>query len=345
MDMISKQSISTLAFALTASSLLSSCAPDVATVEQMPAASPASAVGTATGAGKMKLYIWSKDPATPPQNKMVDFAPKFAYAYPETVAGERTLWIVVSDQSPDTGVLNNGDDRARTLDMWCGDKHAMFQALQLDSRDAPMASRGCGGDGRPNVAQLSADSTMGDRGRADLKTNDGKRIDGSMAIGLGMGGSNDGAGSFAETTGDYTFATDIAPLTLRDRVAATGDEHASGIPGAKAALQNYWKTAGSANKAEELFALFTPERHAQAVAQNAELVAASPEFATRMFDNFKEEHAKSITITGAKAIGAAAVVNFDMPLGDTKMNCQTLMLQFEGAWKVGSETCKVAAKS
>jgi hypothetical protein len=341
MVMTSKHCVATLALVLSASSLLSSCGrePEVAaTIEQMPPSLPPTATGTASGAGKMELVIWNKDPAILAETRDVEFAPKFSYAYPAIVRGERTIWVVVSDQAPETGVLDNADDRSEALRMWCGEKHSKFAALQIDSHSEPSALHTCSGDGRVDSATLVADMKAGTRGRIDFKVNDGKRLEGGIITGAGnqiVGGAE----SFMETTGDYHFTADLAPVSLRDRVLTIGDEHASGVAGAKAAFQKYWKAAGSAKTAEDIDPWFTPERRAHAAAQIAGLVTVAPAAVQRVFNTFTEAHTNSATITGGKAIGAAASVSWEMSLGETKMTCQTLMLQLEGAWKVGNEIC------
>src|SRR5690348_11045247 len=107
--------LTALAFALDTAPLVSSCSADVATVETMPPAPPATAVGTASGSGHMEQVIWGKDASAPPERKQLDFAPTFSYAFPETVDGQRTLWLVVADQSPDVATLDGADDRVSAL--------------------------------------------------------------------------------------------------------------------------------------------------------------------------------------------------------------------------------------
>jgi hypothetical protein len=290
----------------------------------------------------MELYIWGKDSSTPPEKKKVDFVAKYAYAYPETVNGQRTLWMVVADQSPDSAALDNVDDRNSALLEWCGKQHARYSALKLDSHNKPMASRVCAGDGRADSSRLSEDSTMSSRGKAELTVNDGKRVEGSMVTGAGSKRVGDKE-SFYEITGDYHLSTDVAAPTLRDRVLAGGDEKASGIPGAKAAFLKYWKAAGNTKTVEEISPWFTPERQAHSARQQAEM-AELGNMAKSMLEQYNKEHSGTPSIASARAIGAAAVVTSESTSGDAKLTCQTLLLQLQGTWKVGNENCAWQAK-
>jgi len=331
-----------LLLALSVLPMLSSCGEDVATVEKMPPSPPPTAVGTASGSGSLTQIVWGNDPNTPPEHKNVELTAKFAYAYPSLDNGERTVWMVATDQAPDTAAIDAADDRSDALRAWCGKAHANFSALQLDSQGKAKQSLACAGDGRLDSAHLSEDSTMSSRGKSELTVNDGKRVEGTFKTGVGSMRVGDQE-SFAETAGDYHIAADLAPLTLRDRVATSGDDHATGVPGAKAAFLKYWKAAGSAKSLAEIEPWFTADRQAHTQSQMAEVAKMGwpPE---RMLKMFSEGHAGTPNITAAKAIGAAAVVTADAASGDGALTCQTLMLQMQGAWKVGDERCRMQAK-
>jgi hypothetical protein len=131
---------------------------------------------------------------------------------------------------------------------------------------------------------------------------------------------------------------------LRDRVQAGGDEHASGLPGAKAALLEYFTAAGKSKSLADIAAWLTPERRAVAEAKFAEAEKVAPTFATRMYEAFTKAHSKAPKVTAVKAIGAAAVITFEMQGSGRTMNCETLLLQIEGAWKVGDENCQLPEK-
>ena len=326
-----------VALALGVAPLLTSCGDDAPTIETMPPSPPASVVGSASGNGTMEQTIWSDDPNTPPERKKVDFAAKFAYVYPAAADTQRTLWVIVADQSPDTAKLDAADDRSSWLRDWCGDQHAKFVAMELDSDAKPMESRVCPGDGRLDVSHLSEESKMGTRGQATLGKNDGKHIEGGMLTGMGSRTVGDKE-SIYEISGDYRFAADLAPATLRDRVLADGDEKASGVRGAKAAYLKYWKAAGGAKTIEEMTPWFTPERQANNTRQMAEL-AKFGNMAKRAVEMYAAEHSKSPDITAAKAIGAAVVVTSEADDGGARMICRTLLLQLQGTWKVGDEKC------
>lgn len=327
-----------VAFALVACPLMSACGEDAATVEKMPPPPPATVVGTASGSGELEQVVWGSNPAAPPERKKVQFAAKFSYAWPELVDGQRTLWLVVTDQSPDVATLDAAEDRSSALRNWCGNKHANYSAVQLDSHGVPMASSACAGDGRASGHRLSADSTMGDRATVVLAVNDGKRIDGRVVTGVGSTTVGDKE-SIAEVTGDFTLKAAVAAPTLRDRVIESGDDKASGIPGAKAALLKYWKAAAAAKSFDEMAPYFTPERQAASAAQTKEL-ADMGNMGKRMLEMYTKGHAQVPTVTAAKAIGAAAVLTSESNPGNGKQSCQTFLLQIDGVWKVGDERCK-----
>lgn len=331
-----------LLLALAAAPLITSCGEQAATVEKMPPSPPPTAVGTASGTGTLKQIVWGKDPNVPPETKKVELAAKFAYAYPSIENGERTLWMVAADQAPDTATIDAADDRSDALRVWCEKAHANFSALQVDSHGKAKQSLACAADGRLDSARLSEDSTMGDRGKSELTVNDGKRLEATFTTGVGSMRVGEKE-SFAETTGEYRVAADLAPLTLRDRVATTGDDRATGVPGAKSAFLKYWKAAGSAKTLADIDPWFTPDRHAHIEAQTAEMakIGWKPE---RMMTMFAKGHAGTPNVIGAKAIGAAAVVNTEAASEDGVTTCQTLMLQLQGAWKVGDERCRSRAK-
>jgi hypothetical protein len=326
-----------IAASLIAASLSGCNAEPAATVEKMPPAPPPTAVGKASGKGTLE-FVEFGDPSQPPKRSNVEFSPTFAYAWPAMSEGHRTLWIVVTDQAPDTAALDRTEDRQQAWHKACADKHVRYTALQLDDKGAPIASERCAGDGSPSNARLGPDMVMGDRGSVKLDVNDGKHVKGGMAIGVGMQRVGE-VESFAETTGEYTFDVDVAPPNLRDRVLADGDEKASGVPGAKAALVKYFAAAGASKSLADVAPWLTPERRATAEAQDAEAKAIAPKFAERTWQMFVSAHASPPTFTGAKAIGAAAVISSQIRSGDRLLDCQTLMLQIDGAWKVGDEDC------
>lgn len=327
------------AIAVLAATSLAGCgAEPAATLEKMPPAPPPTAVGKASGKGMLELVTWGKDPSQPPQTSKVDFAPAFAYAYPAIADGQKTLWIVVTDQAPDSAALDGADSREFAWRQACADKHVRYTALQVDSKGTPMESQRCAGDGRATTAKLGPDMVMGDRGSVAFDVNDGKHVKGSMAIGSGMQRVGD-VESFAETTGEYQFDVDLSPPTLRDRVLADGDEKASGIPGAKAALVKYFAAAAASKGLADIASWLTPERRVRAEAQDSEAKSMSPKFLERMHAMFAAAHAHAPTFTGAKAIGAAAVITAQISEGNRNLSCQTLMLQIDGAWKVGDENC------
>lgn len=310
-----------------------------ATVEAMPPAPPPTAVGKASGKGVLEFTRWSEDPNKPPQTEKVDFEPAFAYAWPATGSGGKTLWIVLTDQAPDTAAIDTAENRDAVLSRSCAEKRLRYTALHVDAKGNPVELRRCSGDGSSHTAMLGPDMVMGDRASIKLDVNDGKRLEGGMTIGVGIKRVGD-VESFDETTGEYRFDVTLSPPTLRDRVLAGGDEHASGVAGARFAYEKYFAAAGASKSLKDIESWLTPERRANGEEAAAQMAKVSPKFAARMFEHFVEAHAKAPTITGAKAIGAAAVITSQMQSGSRVLTCQTLMLQIAGAWKAGDEGCE-----
>ena len=306
--------------------------------EQMPAQASATAVGTASGEGVLKLTTWSKDAAgqSTPTRSEIEFTPKFSIAYSEAVGGKRQLWVVLADQMPDTGALNDTDDRAEFLRMWCEREHAKYVAFVMEGNSAPGGSISCAGDGDKHNARVNVMNDLPSI-KIDLSMNNGKRVEGNIGSGDGWE-SGDGEPTWSTTTGRYSFAVDLAAPSLRDRVLADGDENARGLAGANAAFKQYWKAAGSAKSMNDVLEWFTPERRTNAARQTAEWLAAGID-ESRMHKIYSGSHSKPATITGSRAIGAAAVVTSEVPMDGEKMKCQTLLLQFQGVWKIGNENC------
>jgi hypothetical protein len=329
----------TIASAIALSSLASCGAEPLPAVEKMPPSPPPTAAGTASGKGTLKAEGSSKDSAQPPGAEIIEFTPTSAYAYPARVGAQRTTWIVVADQALDIIALDAADNRQGLLQRACADKHVRYTALELDSKGVPMESKICAGDGRLNTAQLSPDSTISDRGSARLEVNDGKHLKGSMAIGVGSSRLGE-VESFAETTGEYQFDVDLSPPSLRDRVQAGGDEHATGVPAAKAALLKYFAAAGTSKSLADVAEWLTPESREFAETKFANAATVSPTFARRIYETFVKSHSQAPTITAARAIGAAAVITTETSGDSRPKSCEALLLQIDGSWKVGEEICR-----
>jgi hypothetical protein len=225
----------------------------------------------------------------------------------------------------------------------CAAKHVRYTALEVDSKGIPMESKVCPGDGKLTSAPLSPENTMSNRGSARLDVNDGNHLKGSMAIGVGSSRLGE-VESFAETTGEYQFDVDLSPPTLRDRVGAGGDEHATGVPGAKAALLKYFAAAGASKSLADIAGWLTPESRTLAEAKFADAANVSPTFAKRIYEAFVKSHSQAPTITGTRAIGAAAVITTEMTGASRPVSCETLLLQIDGSWKIGEEVCRAPGK-
>lgn len=245
----------------------------------------------------------------------------------------------MADQKLDTVALDAADSRQGVLQGTCADRQMRYAAIQIDGKGIPMALETCSGDGRVNTARLSPDSTLGDRANVTLDMSDGKHLKGRIAVGVGSTRHGE-VESFGETTGEYQFDVDLSPLTLRDRVLAEGDQHASGVPAAKATLVKYFAAVAESRSLSDIAAWLTPENRSQAEAKFADAEAVAPNFAKRIYETFVKSHSRAPTITGAKAIGAAAVITSEMSSGSVSMTCETLLLQIDAAWKVGKEVCR-----
>jgi hypothetical protein len=302
-------------------------------------ASAVTKIGTASGSGTLVQRIFSKEPGVSPEKRVVTFEPKYSYVYPAIVDGENTLWIVVADQSLDAAALDSADNRKDSLRGWCEKQHAGFVGMQLDSHDKPMNLIKCIADGQMSTARLGEEPTGADAGMIELTLNDGKHVEGNMVSGVGL--SVDGeVKSIDEVNGTYHFSADLASLTMRDLILSGGDSNAPGLLEAKATFLKYWKAAGSAKSLEALNTWFTPERNADVAAQ----LVAFAEFGgnpDRLVAMFTKGHAGTPTLTGAKAIGTAAVISSETSSDGRSQVCQTLMLHLQDAWKLGKEVCEL----
>jgi hypothetical protein len=274
------------------------------TSEVMPPSPPPTTVGEASGS--LKLMVKNHDPANG-NLETVDFNPKFAYAYPENVDGQRLVWLVVSDQAPDPAILDAAEDRSSALERWCHDKHAPYLARAIDAHGVVTGAINC--KGRDKDFESKTFYTDGaNAGKVELTLNEQARIEGQMH-----------AGHFA--TGDYHFVANVAPLSLWDRVLTTGKADATGVPGAKDACLNYFRAFNAAKTEGDLVDWYTPEKRSS------------------IDPSVKIDPFPSPTISSAKALGAAAIVDSEIVFPKSKFVCQTLLLQLEGKWKIGRDHC------
>jgi len=327
------------AFILATSLSLSACVaePGGLSADQMPPKPLPTPVGTASGKGVLEQTIWTKDPSVPPEKKKIDFAPKFSYAYPEMKGEEKNYVVVFSEQSPDITVLDAADDRNIALQQWCKKKQSAYVTFVLDTTGKPDRSASCSADGSLSIAHVNVTNDLASI-KVDLTVNDGKRLEGNIGTGVGSKSTGDGPSSWVETTGDYTFAATLASPRLRDRVLAEGSDKGAGVSAAKTAFQDYWKHAGIAKSLSEIEPLFTPERRAKIAFQ----LENTPEsFKQNMIKRLVEAHSAPTKITSAKSWGAAAVIDSESEAkeGKNTMACRTLLLNVEGGWKVGDESC------
>ena len=307
-------------------------APEVVSLEVMPA-SPLTQLGVASGRGTVERTTFF-DSKKLPEKHDIDFLPTFSYVYPETRGSEPTLWIVLTDHALNTASIDEADDRSEVLRAWCEHEHANLLMLHIDSHGTPLRRQTCPGDGRMvgNDGEVNSQHA-----KVDFKVNDGKRAEGTLAVGEGTMRVGD-VESWVKTTGQFSFATDLAPYGLRDRVKASGDDHASGVPGAQSAFSKYWSAAGAATQLSDLDPWVTPERREHIRAQS-DVLAASGGSIAMLLATFAEPHKEAMKITGAKAIGAAAVITSEIA-SEHGLNCETLLLQLDGAWRVGNEDCR-----
>lgn len=98
------------------------------------------------------------------------------------------------------------------------------------------------------------------------------------------------------------------------------------------------KPGVAAKSFDEMTPWFTPERRSASASQAAEMAGMGdmPELFINMYTMW---HSRPPAVTAPSAIGAAAVLTSASDADGARQTCQTLMLQRQGAWKVGEERC------
>ena len=86
-------------------------------------------VGSASGKGTIERIV---EPRTG-KSEQVTFQPRYSYAYPETAAGKKFTWIVLTEKEPPLKSWAAATDRAEARRVWCETEKTSFVAVKLDA--------------------------------------------------------------------------------------------------------------------------------------------------------------------------------------------------------------------
>lgn len=161
-------------------------------------------VGSASGKGKIERIV---DPRTG-QTEWVEFQPRHSYAYSETAAEKKFMWIVLTEKEPPVKDWAAAKDRAEARRLWCEKEKTSFVAVKLDSEWKVDLYFLCPGNGAVSTEMLNTANGL-DSVVVEFEVRDAKKLKGTLRTGQGACGDDESM-TYCEATGDYTFD---APLS------------------------------------------------------------------------------------------------------------------------------------
>jgi hypothetical protein len=158
--------------------------------------------GTATGKGVMER-------AGPAKSEMVNFAPRFSWAYREGMASKASTWIVLTEKEPPAKDWIAAKDRAEARRAWCEKEKTPWVAVKLDAQMKVDLYFLCPANGGLNTEMVSTINGL-DSVVVKLQPGNGGRLKGTLRTGQGNCPTSSGADAYCTPTGDYKFD---APLS------------------------------------------------------------------------------------------------------------------------------------
>jgi hypothetical protein len=158
--------------------------------------------GTANGKGVIERI-------GPAKSEMVDFAPRFSWAYREGTGSKTSTWIVLTEKEPPIRDWIAAKDRAEARRAWCEKEKTPWVAVKLDAQMKVDLYFLCPANGAVNTEMLN---TANGLDSIVLKTEPGSggRLKGTLRTGQGNCPTASGADAYCTPTGDYVFD---APLS------------------------------------------------------------------------------------------------------------------------------------
>ena len=158
--------------------------------------------GTAKGKGVIERF-------GPEKSEMVDFAPRFSWAYREGTGPKAFTWIVLTEKDPPLASWSAAKDREEARRAWCEKEKTPWVAVKLDAQRKVDLYFLCPSNGAVNTEMLSTANGL-DSVVVKLDPKSGERMKGTLTTGQGNCPNANGADAYCTPTGDYGFD---APLS------------------------------------------------------------------------------------------------------------------------------------
>jgi hypothetical protein len=158
--------------------------------------------GTAKGKGVIERV-------GPSESQMVNFAPRFSWAYRERTGPKTFTWIVLTEKEPPLKNWLAAKDRAEARRAWCEKETTPWVAVKLDAQMKVDLYFLCPANGAMNTEMVSTANGL-DSVVVKLEPGSGTRFKGTLRTGQGNCPTASGADAYCTPTGDYGFD---APLS------------------------------------------------------------------------------------------------------------------------------------
>ncbi|HSE65230.1 MAG TPA: hypothetical protein VLG15_16625 [Thermoanaerobaculia bacterium] len=158
--------------------------------------------GTAKGKGVIERI-------GPSESEMVNFAPRFSWAYREGTGSKAFTWVVLTEKKPPLESWTAAKDRAEARRAWCEKETTPWVAVKLDAKMKVDLYFLCPANGAVNTEMVSTANGL-DSVVVKLEPKSGPRLKGTLRTGQGNCPTASGADAYCTPTGDYGFD---APLS------------------------------------------------------------------------------------------------------------------------------------
>jgi hypothetical protein len=153
--------------------------------------------GTAKGKGVIERI-------GPAKSEMVNFAPRFSWAYREGTGSTTSTWIVLTEKEPPIKDWMGAKDRAEARRAWCEKEKTPWVAVKLDAQMKVDLYFLCLANGAVNTEMLNTANGL-DSVVVKLEPGSGGRLKGTLRTGQGNCPTASGADAYCTPTGDYGF--------------------------------------------------------------------------------------------------------------------------------------------
>ncbi len=156
--------------------------------------------GSASGKGTIERV----EASAPGGSELVDFSPRYSYAYSEGTGANRFTWIVLTEKEPPVKTWAATKDPAEARRLWCEKEKASFVAVKLDAEWKVDLYFLCPANGGVNTEMLSTWNGL-DSVVVKFGVRNDKRLNGTLRTGNGSCPGANGGQTYCKPTGDYAF--------------------------------------------------------------------------------------------------------------------------------------------